>query len=329
MDKPLDNKQVETPQSQNIFTSAEDFDQKLLPTIAKYLQPYGPMIGALINVRASAILRDAASLGLPAWPYESTYVCMDGILSIFQLLKTRGLLQDAPKNPNEDDEIMEMIYAPSILSSLLPWEKSRNIVHLNKKEFAPELLDCSSGLLAKMPAWAVCFNLVGQGFDWNGHEVAGVIFSRYFLSKHPEAEADLGTPIEAQAIGDEVPGVINNMNSVIIFADGTFDLGPYCSMSNDQTIAQFFNSLSDSLEANSDLIDGADEKQIEELKEMANHTAERGRRFFSYLVYLIQHLDELKDAEGNKVSFLPNPGPVVVDNQVTIPSINIQPLYLD
>lgn len=304
------------PQSdKTIALSSHDFDNQLLSFVKNYCDPYEVIRNSLGSVRiAATVEKDTRGKGLPLWPLETSYVGMDGVMSLFNILRqNNNNLPTNKANMSEDDQIMELIFTPSILCGCFAWEKVRNIVHLGQKEFDSSLLDCSCASLAKLPQWAICFNTVEQDLVWNNNKVAGVIFYRYFLYKQPTSITGATHEIN-NGLDGEPEATINNLSTIVIYEDGELDIGPYIELNASGTVNSYLDNMASRLLQSSDVIEMGQNSNQEELLQMAQESALRSREIFSCLAYLLNNLDKLKNTKGDLVSFASNPEPVKTKN---------------
>ena len=160
--------------------SASDFDKQLLNFVKDFSTPYEGMSQELTDLRIGAsfaanINKVNKSKDLPLWPLDTCYVSLNTVSALFQLIPTDSYQY------NDQTERLNHTLIPAILSGIFAWDKVRNIVHVNNKQLDRSLLDCPCSSLAKLPQWAICFNVVDKNLLWYNRPVAGVIFYRNFM----------------------------------------------------------------------------------------------------------------------------------------------------
>lgn len=289
--------------------TAADFDKNLVEWIDQYFKPIDPLIKALDHIRVHYELN--LIQGIKHWPKESIYCSTDAILNLYNLLSQRGLLgaehqnlqqELAQMSEADDANIERMLYLPSLVSVLQPWNKERCIFHVKNQEFPDDILDAKTSIVSNMPQWAMCFNLADQNFLWDNERVCGIIFARYFIGADEQTD---GIPpeefakLKMQCIEGEPPAVIDNLISVVFFEDGRFDLGPYVPVSNDLTFNQFLSNISqDLIKAAKKQQDEISDEDIANIKAMSEGTNTRAAILFKYLVHTLQHPELYKDKDG-------------------------------
>lgn len=289
------------------ITSA-DFDQNLVNWVKQYLAPVAPLVNALDNVRISYELN--ALPDVKPWPKERIFCSTEAILAIYNMLSERGLLGSehqslqqniAQMGEADDANIERMLYVPSLVCILQPWDKERCIFHVKAENLSDDLLNAKTSIVANMPQWSMCFNLADQNFLWDNKRICGVIFARYFIGiseqdagANPEALAQLPDSMEGEG-----PAVINNLISAVVFEDGSFDLGPFVSLDNNLTFNQFLQNMSN------DILNTAKQQQgklseddLNKFKNMAEDTNKRSADLFKYLIYTLQHPELYKNQAG-------------------------------
>ena len=315
-----------------------DLDNNLLAWVKQYLKPYEVLTNALHNVRISSEFNMAPNI--PSWPKQHVFCSTDAILTIYNMLSERGAfgaehsaeLERLVKSGASEEVILEkMLYTPSLICSLLPWEKERCIFHVKKQELPAELLDTKTSLAARLPQWGMCFNLENEDMSWDNRRMIGIIFSRYFISKPPQNQLSpeaLQEMVKPSVEGEE-PSIINNLVSTVVFEDGSFDLGPFVPLDDNITFNQFLNQLETDITKNLDPNTTSPE-EIAKTKQMAQDTTARSRVLFKYLVYALQHMDQVKDKHGEAATIPPHPQIIVTkDNPKIISAEIVRQFYID
>lgn len=298
--------------------SAGDFEKNLVGLVKNFLTPYSPLVDALTNVRIAYELNMARNI--PDWPKENIFCSADAILALFHLLGERGVfgsgLTDTfsalteNQNPTEDS-LNQLLFIPSLMCVLLPWFKERCVFKVKKQDFDPELLNTTSNIFAKMPQWAMCFDLSEENLDWDKRRIVGVIFSRYFMAQNPSQPRPEGL---LPSIADEEPSILNNLISVMIYEDGSMDLGPFMPLGDLLNINNFLNSMVDNFVGDENMATlqaNLPEEDFNNFKAKAKDTAVRTRQLLGYLVYTLQNMDKLKDSNGNPAEIPAHPGVIM------------------
>ena len=282
--------------------SASDFDKQLLKVVKDYCSPFEVVREFLSTTRiAATVEKETKGQDLPLWPLDTCYVGMDSFWSFFtEKYLTIPWEEEQFLDSDEEDEIFDLGLKPPYLSGLFAWDKVRNIVHINNKQLDSSHLDCSCSSLAKLPQWAICFNTVEQNLLWNERPVAGVIFYRYFLSKQP--------PVLTynKGLNGDHKAYRNKVNTIIIYHDGTLDIGPFLDLDSSGSVKSYFYDTEKLLE------DECNQtvRDFDYVEYTAARQANNSRAIFALLAYFVENLDKLKNEKGEKVSFAPNPEPV-------------------
>lgn len=290
---------AEEKQAEVRFNNASDFNTGLALLIKDYCEPYNALRDALTNVRLAGTV-DRATMGqdIPQWPYETCFVSMEPVVGLYNMMYERGVFDNIPADM-EDSQLMEFVQAPSILAGCFAWEKVHSIINIAKHDFENSLLDIPSATLAQLPQWAVCINGADLDLTWDDKKVMGVIFYRYFFAASQEHPGNsLGN--------NEAPATINNINSLVIFADGSIELGPFISMESDKSINEQIDAIACMMKEQSNLVEDSGNKDIPAL---IAQSSERSRAIFSYLVYFLQHQGSLKNGKGDSTKLKANPEP--------------------
>lgn len=271
-----------------------DFNTQIASLIKDYCAPYGALRDALTNVRIAATVNHDQDI--PKWPFEHCLFSMEPVVALYNMMYERGAFENIKDNMS-DSELMDFVQAPSILAGCLAWEKVRSVVNIKPHDFHDSLLDCPSSFLTNLPQWAVCINGADLNLTWDDKSVSGVIFYRYFFAatdNHP-----------GQSLNGEAPATINNVNSLVIFADGSIELGPFISMEDKQSINDAIKHTEQMMHEQSNLV----EVDAQNVPELIAQSSKRTRTIFSYLVYLLQNQNKLTDAKGQSALLAANPEP--------------------
>lgn len=268
-------------------------DQKLTQKALEFLKPLTPMTNTLDNIRR------AADNGTPlptSWPYQSVFVATNALVSIYTQLKMSIAAANGQdlSDPQNSQEIMDQyIVEPSLMSVLVPWIKTRTIVHVNHKEFSDELLNVNSKIFTTNPQWATFFDIKDLNIAWDGMKIEAVGFARYFFGPNPGIPSD-----ECQVTVQGEPGsVVNNMICIFLDEHGDFILGPFIPI-NDQ-----FSILEQVNKSNAEILDNLKlenmpAERFEQMQQSALDTLERTKSFFKILIYFLQNQDKLTDQNG-------------------------------
>lgn len=306
--------------------AAAQFDQTLLQKVLGFLEPLKPITSTLDNVRMAA---DIGS-DLPTdWPHNSVYVATDALVSIYSQIKKMMMAAQSGKDaedPANSQEMMDMyIIEPSLMSVLVPWEKTRTIIKVNKKEFSDDLLQVNSKILATNPQWATFFDLQDQEISWDGVKIKAVGFARYFFGQN-KAMADEECPV---TVPGEPRSFINNIISVFLDENDNFLLGPYLPITAQHSILEVAemstNEILENIKA-----ENPDDERLPQIQADALDTLERTKQLFKIFIYYLQNLENLRDPLGNITALPSNPATTQINGQKNIISAsNITTLYLD
>lgn len=273
----------------------------------KYLQPWSPLITSIDKVRVAA----ETGRQLPtAWPLDSVYVTTDALISIYTQIK-HMMAAEKGETLDETEDSPEMmdkyVVEPSILSVLLPWVKTRSFVHLNNPQLSDDILNNSSAIFTKLPQWTTFFDLSGQNFEWDGHQIQAVGFARYFFGLNKAIGHEEECPVTVE---NEPKSFVNNMTCIFLDTNGDFILGPLVPINDKFTIEQMAahgtQVVIDSL-SNEFASGNMTQEQLESLKDIANETLALTKSIFKILTYFLLNQDKIKDAAGNPVSLVANP----------------------
>ena len=273
--------------------SASDFDKQLINFVKDFCYPFEGMSHELTDLRigtslAANIKKATKSKDLPLWPLDTCYVCLNAVSSLFKLIPTDSYQY------NDQTERLNHTLIPAILSGIFAWDKVRNIVHVNNKQLDRSLLDCHCASFAKLPQWAICFNVVEQNLLWFNRAVAGVIFYRNFMI----SDDDTDTPSNhINGLDGEPDATINDLSTILISHDGRIDLGPFIELDSSGTVNSYLDNMVKRLQSSSKA----------EVKKQAIESAMHAHEIFVLLAYFLENLDKLKNEKGKKVRFAPNP----------------------
>ena len=301
--------------------SASDFDKQLLRFVKDYCSPFEGVREFLSTTRiAATVEKETKGLYLPLWPFDTCYVGMDIFWSFFlEMYLTITWEQEQFYDNDAKEELFDLGLKPPYLNGLFAWDKVRNIVHINNKQLDNSHLDCPCSSLAKLPQWAICFNTVEQNLLWNERPVAGVIFYRYFLIKPPAYTYNKGLHGYHKAYR-------NKVNTIIIYHDGTLDIGPFLDLYYSGSVKNYFYDTEKLLQdkLNKTVMD------FDYVEYTAACQTNNSCDIFNLLAYFLENLDKIKNAKGEKVSFAPNPKPVKTKKGYRLfGSDSIHSYYLD
>lgn len=298
-------------------------DRLLTEKVLSFLQPLTPISTALDNVRKAA---DTGATLPTEWPRDSVYVATDALVSIYtQLKKMMAQQQGQDFDDISDDQEMvdQYIVEPSIMSVLVPWEKTRTVVHIKKQDLDDSLLDLNTKLFTSMPQWATFFDVSEHNLVWDEFKVKAIAFGRYFFGLNKAIGTAKDCPL---SVTGEPSSFINNLICVFLSDKGEFVLGPFIPI-NEQ-----FSILEQLQKINADIMDNipTDTPQYDLLKKEAEETLERSKYFFKILSYFLQNHNNLKDKDGNTKAIPQNPQTEVTSAGPKISSLtNITSLFLD
>ena len=313
---------TENEQSQAANNSAPlNFDTKIVTWTQDFLRPLAALVNNLQKVR---ILKDVNSPDIAniKWPTDRVYVPMDAILSMYNAyLEAKALppeyfvrfnqMMDEAKQHGEEAMMERLIYDPSLLCTIMPWDKERVIFHVKPQEFSTDFLEQPTAIFAKLPTWSMCFSLEDHQFDWDGRRVIGIFFARYMINTPPQMPNNEQLP-QSEALEGETPALINNLISTVIFDDGSFELGPFLSLNQNMTLKEFFASVESNMMENLNAVGVAQDK--ERAQKMITETMQRTTNVLSLLHYALTHLDALKDAQGNPAKVPAHPQATLTNN---------------
>ena len=296
------NSQDSTALNNAPLLSASDFDKQLLNFVKDFSTPYEGMSQELTDLRIGASLaanvkKANKSKDLPLWPLDTCYVCLNAVSALYQLIPIdSSQLKDKIKR-------LDQTIKTSILSGIFAWDKVRNIVHVNNKQLDRSLLDCPCSSLAKLPQWAICFNVVDKNLLWFNRPVAGVIFYRNFMIKEDATNTQSN---HINGLNGEPDATLNDLSSIIICHDGRIDLGPFIELDASGTVNSYLDNMVKRLQSSSKTIKSK-HKSKAEVKKQAIESAMHAHEIFVLLAYFLENLDKLKNEKGKKVRFAPNP----------------------
>ena len=282
--------------------SASDFDKQLINFVKDYCYPFEGMSQELTDLRIGAsfaanINKVNKSKDLPLWPLDTCYVSLNTVSALFQLIPTDSYQY------NDQTERLNHTLIPAILSGMFAWDKVRNIVHVNNKQLDSSLLDCPCASFAKLPQWAICFNVVEQNLLWFNRPVAGVIFYRNFMVCDDNTDTSSN---HINGLDGEPYATVNDLSTIIISHDGRIDFGPYIDLNESCTVNSFLDDMVTKVQSSSTVIKSK-EKSKAEIKRQAIESAKHAHEIFVLLAYFLENLDKLKNEKGKKARFAPNP----------------------
>ena len=287
--------------------SASDFDKKLLSFVKDYCSPFDDIRKCLADVRiAATVEKETKGQDLPSWPLDTCYVNQQCVIDLYNIASVGAKLAGDPSLLNDESIILDMLIEPTILGGCFAWDKVRNIVHVNNKQLDRSLLDCPCSSLAKLPQWAICFNVVDKNLLWFNRPVAGVIFYRNFKFNENATNTQ---SIHINGLDGEPDAEVNYLSTIIISHTGRIDLGPYIELNESCTVNSYLDNMVTIIKSSSTTIKSK-EKSKAEVKSQAIESAKRAHEIFVLLAYFLENLDKLKNEKGEKVSFAPNPEPV-------------------
>ena len=310
--------------------SASDFDKKLLSFVKDYCSPFDDIRKCLADVRiAATVEKETKGQDLPSWPLDTCYVNQQCVIDLYNIASVGAKLAGDPSLLNDESLILDMLIEPTILGGCFAWDKVRNIIHVNNKQFDNSLLDCPCASLAKLPQWAICFNTLKNDIFWNDRPVAGVIFFHTFSPTHPTEI--LGLPfIEDNGLEGDPLATFNKLNSLVIYHDGNIDLGPHIDLCDYSLVKNSLENNSKGIQELAQLAQLNQQQLSEDPIHMANGYIKESYAIFNLLVYFLENLDKLKNEKGEKVSFAPNPEPFKTKKGYRLfGSDRISPYYLD
>lgn len=288
------------------YAACLEQDRLVAEQVLAFLQPLSPIATALDNVRKAA---DSGAELPTVWPLDSVFVATDALVSIYTQLKKMMAQQQGQSfnDPNDSQEMLDQyIVEPSIMSVLVPWEKTRTVVHITKDELDDSLLETNAKILTTLPQWSTFFDISDRNFLWDGEKIRAVAFARYFFGMNK------ALPVEETqvSVSSEPQSFINNMICVFVNEQGKFLLGPFLPIHENYNIAELANKASvDILENIKSEAENGDmpPEKFEQLKNEAQDTCERTKNLFKILVYFLQNVGGLKDKDGNAQNLPANP----------------------
>ena len=282
--------------------SASDFDKQLLNFVKDFSTPYEGMSQELTDLRIGASLaanvkKANKSKDLPLWPLDTCYVCLNAVSALYQLIPI-----DSSQLKGKIKRLDQTIKT-YILSGIFAWDKVRNIVHVNNKQLDRSLLDCPCSSLAKLPQWAICFNVVDKNLLWFNRPVAGVIFYRNFKFNENATNTQ---SIHINGLDGEPDAEVNYLSTIIISHTGRIDLGPYIELNESCTVNSYLDNMVKRLQSSSKTIKSKNKSKAE-VKKQAIESAMHAHEIFVLLAYFLENLDKLKNEKGKKVRLARNP----------------------
>lgn len=309
---------------------AAAFDQNLAEKVLGFLKPLSPIAAALDNVRKAA---DTGAELPTQWPLTSVYVATDALVSIYTQLKKMMAAQNGQtlEDPSSSNEMMDQyIVEPSIMSVLVPWEKTRTIVHIKNQNLPDDLLNTNAKILTQLPQWSTFFNVMDHNIVWDGSRIYAVAFARYFFGVNKAIGDIQECP---STVAGEPKSFVNNMICVFVDEHGNFILGPFLPISDQFTIADLAKQATNNIIENlkQEAAQGnLNADKLEQLSKDAADTLERTMLLFKFLIYFLQNQTNLKDSSGNPQSLPNNPQTVLDKNGAQIQSVqHTSILYLD
>lgn len=287
------------------INDAADFDKKIFEIVDSIIDDCKPLSKSA-NVARCSCIANGFTVGAP-WPVNNTYVSMDLLVALFGMLNISPMSEEEAKDLNMDETGLALFY-PSLLNHLLPAEKHRTIVHMPAIESNDAVLKLNTVELTKLPNWSILVNVMGHGIKYQDKDVAGLSFARAFFG---ELQTTDGQEIPEElkgsvAVTGEPKSVMNYLSTFIVFTDGKIDLGPTIVIDETATIGQVIESNSSLMATDTTWYEG---DKPEEIKAQIQENAKFVKLMASYLMHILSHQNELKDAEGKPAAFAPNPEP--------------------
>lgn len=284
--------------------------------VKNQLNAYAPLPDALTMAHTAVVTKDEQAKEIAPWP-KNIFIPIEAILSYMGNFVQSGIGAFARFNPeylaahniSEEQASAEMenlmITAPTALICLLPWTKTRTLVHVrhpqsssdkNQEIFDPALLDQETSVLSALPQWSMLFEVADLNIIWNERKIIGMFFARYVFTDHDN------------------PGkfIVDNLVSYLIFDDGSCDLGPFVALNEGRTIRECIESGCNKLLEHSMEIHQATGRPLENIQNEVKETINRTTMVTAMLLHVLKHSSELIDNKNMSAAFGTNPEPVKV-----------------
>lgn len=311
------------------INDAADFDNKIFEIIDSIINDCKPLSKSANVARCSCIANNF-NVGSP-WPVNNTYASMDLLVALFSMLNVSPISEEKAQSMKLDETSLALFY-PSLLNHLLPAEKLRTIVHMPAIKSDESVLQVNTAELTKLPNWSILVNVMGHGIKYQDKDVAGISFTRAFFGtvEMPDGQEVPEELMGTVAVAGEPNSVMNSMSTLIFYTNGMMDIGPNITIDETITIGKAIENTANLMFEDSSWQEGyTPEEAKAEIESNANFLMLAS----SYLMYVLNHQNELKDADGSPAAFAPNPEPSLMpDSNEPLPLIanasSVTKLYL-
>lgn len=288
---------------------------KIQTVVMTELGAYYPLPQSLVNAHIGIRHNPTLAPNGRLWP-DCIFLPVEASINMLSQIIQKRMGSFKSIDAQSPEGIDALVTVPSMCACLLPWSKLGTVIHSGSHlKFDEKLLDTPTANLKELPQWSIFIDLSERNLIWNDRKVTGAFYSRYALSKP--------LPPNVKANPNEEQFLIDNMISVIVFDNGSLDLGPFVTLNEGKTVGQFIDESKDKLIDNKDMVLNSGRYTEEQLNQLIDATLAHSRAIFLPLLHLMANLEKLADKNGRKQPLVPNPKPVIMGSGLDLPDASI------
>lgn len=288
---------------------------KIKTVVMTELGAYYPLPQSLVNAHIGIRHNPALAPNGKIWP-KSLFIPLEAAINLLSQIMQKRLGSFQSIDSQSPEGLDALITVPSMCCCLVPWSKLGTVIHSGGSiKFADELLNTPTEILKDLPQWSLFIDVTERDLHWNGRKVAGIFYARYALS-HPPAQVQAVEPN-----GDQF--LIDNLITIVLFENGSLDLGPFVTLNEGKTVAQSIDDTRARLEDNQGNVIGTGNLSKDQINFMIEGTIANSQQLLLPLLYLMANLDKLADHNGRKQPLTPNPEAYVIGSGLALPDADL------